>query len=92
LWAAEKLLKGHVIANPVTGLAIREIKPTPPERAGTLGPLQPLSITGVIRLIRRNPRGEIDGTILDNGTLLHFPPQRIKRVIPCDLTKATLGN
>ena len=34
---ADKLLKGHVIANPATGRAIREIKPTPPERAGAVG-------------------------------------------------------
>ena len=53
---AEKLLKGHVIANPATGRAIREIKPTPPERASTLGPLQSLSVAGTIRVIRRNPQ------------------------------------
>jgi hypothetical protein len=33
---AEKLLKGHVIANPATGRAIREIKPSPPERVGRM--------------------------------------------------------
>src|ERR1700757_5004346 len=37
---ADKLLKGHVIANPATGRAIREIKPIPPERAGAVGALQ----------------------------------------------------
>ena len=71
---AEKLLKGHVIANPATGRAIREIKPTPPERASALGPLQSLSVAGTIRVIRRNPHGDIDGVILEDGTLLHFPP------------------
>ena len=70
---AEKLLKAHVIANPATGRAIREIKPTPPERAGALGPLQPLGVTGVIRVVRRNPHGEIDGVVLEDGTLLHLP-------------------
>ena len=71
---AEKLLKGHVIANPLTGRAIREIKPTPPERAGAVGPLQPLSVAGTIRLVRRNPHGDTDGVVLADGTLLHFPP------------------
>ena len=71
---AEKLLKAHVIANPTTGRAIREIKPTPPERAGTLGPLQPLSVMGNIRVVRRNPHGDIDGAVLEDGTLLHLPP------------------
>jgi hypothetical protein len=71
---AEKLLKAHVIANPATGRAIREIKPTPPERAGALGPLRPLAATGVIRVVKRNPHGEIDGVVLEDGTLLHLPP------------------
>src|SRR5258708_18070410 len=76
---AEKLLKGHVIANPATGHAIREIKPTPPERASALGPLQSLSVAGTIRVIRRNPHGDIDGVILEDGTLLHFPPHAGKQ-------------
>ncbi|HZC35718.1 MAG TPA: hypothetical protein VE242_08895 [Chthoniobacterales bacterium] len=71
---AEKLLKAHVIVNPAAGRAIREIKPTPPERAGALGPLRPLSVTGIVRVVRRNPHGEIDGVVLEDGTLLHFPP------------------
>ena len=71
---AEKLLKGHVIVNPATGRAIREIKPTPPERASALGPLQSLSVAGIIRVIRWNPNGENDGVILEDGTLLQFPP------------------
>ena len=71
---AEKLLKGHVIANLERGQAIREIKPTPPERAVALGPLQSLSAAGTIRLIKRNPHGDIDGAVLDDRTLLHFPP------------------
>ena len=33
------------------------------------------SVAGTIRVIRRNPHGDIDGVILeDDGTLLHFPP------------------
>ena len=71
---AEKLLKGHVIANLERGQAIREIKPTPPERAVALGPLQSLSAAGTIRLIKRNPHGDIDGVVLDDRTLLHLPP------------------
>ena len=71
---ADKLLKGHVIANPATGRAIREIKPTPPERAGAIGALQPLSVVGTIRVVKRNPHGEIDGVIFEDGTILHFPP------------------
>jgi hypothetical protein len=71
---ADKLLKGHVIANPATGRAIREIKPIPPERAGAVGALQALSVEGAIKVVRRNPHGEIDGVILEHGIILHFPP------------------
>jgi hypothetical protein len=71
---ADKLLKGYVIANPATGRAIREIKPTPPERASAVGALQPLSVAGAIRVVRRNPHGEIDGVIFEDGVILHFPP------------------
>jgi hypothetical protein len=71
---AEKLLEGYVIANPATGRAIREIKPAPSDRAGALGALQPLSVAGTIRVIRRNPHGDADGVVLEDGTLLHFPP------------------
>ncbi|MBV8098785.1 MAG: hypothetical protein JOZ31_06485 [Verrucomicrobia bacterium] len=71
---AEKLLKAHVIANPEKGRAIRDIKPTPPERAVALGPLRALSVAGTIRLIKRNPHGDIDGVILGDRTVLHVPP------------------
>jgi hypothetical protein len=71
---AEKLVKGYVIVNPATGRAIREIKPAPLERAGTLGALQPLSVAGAIRVVKWNPQGDIDGVIFEDGTILHFPP------------------
>jgi hypothetical protein len=50
-----------------------ELKPTA-TLASTLGPLQPLSVTGNIRVVRRNPHGDIDGAVLEDGTLLHLPP------------------
>lgn len=71
---AKKLFKGYVIANPDTGRALREIKPTPLERASALAPLQPLSVAGTIRALRPNPHGDTDGAILEDGTLLQFPP------------------
>jgi hypothetical protein len=37
-----KLLRGHVVVNPKAEIALREIKPIPPERASLVGPLQPL--------------------------------------------------
>jgi hypothetical protein len=69
-----KLLKGYVIANLQTETALREIKPTPPERASFSGPLKPLRAEGRIKYAKRNPHGEIDGAILEDGTILLFPP------------------
>jgi hypothetical protein len=70
-----KLLRGHVIVNPKAELGLREIKPVPPERASFVGPLQPLRAEGRIRHAKRNPHGDIDGAILEDGTILQFPPQ-----------------
>lgn len=35
---------------------------------------QPMSATGAIKVLTRAPRGEIDGAVLEDGTILHFPP------------------
>ena len=70
-----KLLRGHVVVNPKAEIALREMKPIPPERASFAGPLQPLRAEGTIRYAKHNPRGEIDGAILEDGTILQFPPQ-----------------
>lgn len=70
-----KLLKGHIILNPKTEVALREIKPIPPERASFVEPLQPLRAEGRIKYAKRNPHREIDGAILEDGTILQFPPQ-----------------
>ena len=70
----ERLLKGHVVVNAATGVALREFKPAPPERAGGLPVLQPMRAEGRVRLLRRNPHGDADGAILEDGTLVHFPP------------------
>jgi hypothetical protein len=70
-----KLLRGHVIVNPKAELGLREIKPVPPERASFVGPLQPLRAEGRIRFAKRKTQGEIDGAVLEDGTILQFPPQ-----------------
>jgi hypothetical protein len=69
-----KLLKGYVVINPRTKIALREIKPAPPERAALTGPLQPFRVEGKIKYTKRNSHGEIDGAILEDGLTLLFPP------------------
>ena len=35
---------------------------------------QPMSVSGIIKALTYAPRGEIDGAVLDNGTIVHVPP------------------
>jgi hypothetical protein len=69
-----KLLKGYVIFNPRAETALRDIKPGPTELASSTDPLKPLRAEGKIKYIKFNPHGEIDGAILENRSILLFPP------------------
>ena len=33
-----------------------------------------MSVGGIIKAVTYAPRGEIDGAVLDNGTIVHVPP------------------
>lgn len=46
-------------------------RPPPPNRASR----QPLSAQGTIRALTRAKHGEVDGAVLSEGTIIHFPPQ-----------------
>lgn len=35
---------------------------------------QPMSVSGIIKALTYAPRGEVDGAVLDNGTIVHVPP------------------
>ena len=35
---------------------------------------QPMSVSGIIKALTYAPRGEIDGAVLDNETIVHVPP------------------
>jgi hypothetical protein len=35
---------------------------------------QPISVSGIIKALTYAPRGEMDGAVLDNGTIVHVPP------------------
>jgi len=58
--------------------------PRPP-MPGPGAPLQPgseRSVSGVVRALNYGPGGVIDGLILDQGLLAHFPPDQASRVTP----------
>lgn len=46
--------------------------PRPP-RPGSVA-RQPLNANGTIRVLTHNKRGEVDGVVLSDGTVIHFPP------------------
>jgi hypothetical protein len=35
---------------------------------------QPMSVSGIINALTYAPRGDVDGAVLDNGTIVHVPP------------------
>lgn len=48
-------------------------------RRGPVGPREleePMSATGVVREFARNPHGDVDGLILENGTEVKVPPHQ----------------
>jgi hypothetical protein len=64
------------ITNPASQKSVVDIPPSPQNLAP--GPVQevrqPMSATGTIKVLTHAARGEIDGAVLDNGTIVHFPP------------------
>jgi hypothetical protein len=47
--------------------------PNPPLGSGQ-EERQPMSAVGAIKVLVHGPRGEINGAVLENGTIVHFPP------------------
>jgi len=57
----------------------RPVMDTPPDSAApppapNLAGRQPLSASGTVKVATRAPRGEIDGAVLSDGTVVHVPP------------------
>jgi hypothetical protein len=64
------------ITNPASQQSVVDTPPsaqTPPPAPGQ-EVRQPISATGTIKVLTYAARGEIDGAVLDNGTIVHFPP------------------
>jgi hypothetical protein len=64
------------ITNPASQQSVVDIPPSP--QSPPPGPgqevRQPMSATGTIKVLTHAARGEIEGAVLDNGTIVHFPP------------------
>ena len=64
------------ITNPASQQTVVDTPPSPQNPPP--GPRQemrePISATGTIKVLTHAARGEMDGAVLDNGTIVHFPP------------------
>lgn len=66
-------------AAPVPGPRVPRVRMAPPIPPGpeppAVGAVQRVrTITGTVRNLNTAPRGEIDGVVLDDGVLVHWPP------------------
>lgn len=70
--------RAFTIFNTATGQSINEARPSqfgrplPPELRGVEP--KPLQAEGKIKVVLVAPRGETDGVVLDNGTIIRVPP------------------
>jgi hypothetical protein len=64
------------ITNPASQQSVVDTPPSPQNPPPGLGQevRQPISANGSIKVLTHSARGEIDGAVLDNGTIVHFPP------------------
>jgi len=70
--------RAFTIFNTKTGQSVNEVRPSqfgpplPPELRGV--ELKPLQVEGKIKVVLVAPRGETDGAVLENGTIIRVPP------------------
>ena len=70
--------RAFTISDTVTGQSVNESRPSqfqrpvPPELRGVN--LKPLQADGTVKVVLVAPRGETDGVVLDNGTIIRVPP------------------
>jgi hypothetical protein len=64
------------INNPASQQSVIDTPPSPqnPPPAPGQEARQPINTNGNIKVLTHTARGEIDGAVLDNGTIVHFPP------------------
>ena len=64
------------ITNPASQQSVVDTPPSAqnPPPSSSQEVRQPMSVTGTIKVLTHAARGEIDGAVLDNGTIVHIPP------------------
>lgn len=54
--------------------------PLPPRRPGLGAPGQDMEAAGVVKMALHGPEGELNGALLENGTMVHMPPPEASRL------------
>lgn len=89
------IVKADAIINVTTGNIVVDQPPAnnlpllPPHLRAQA--LQPLQVEGKVDLILNGPRGEVDGVILDNQSIVHFPPESLSVPLRPGLRIAVAG-
>jgi hypothetical protein len=67
------IVRAQTIVNEATQRSIVDTPPIPGAPPAEATPQQPMSASGTIRVLTHAPRGEVDGAVLKDGTIIHFP-------------------
>jgi hypothetical protein len=70
------MIHATTITNANSQQLVADTPPSPqnPPTAPNPYARQPMSVSAIIKALIYAPRGEIDGAVLDNGTIVHVPP------------------
>jgi hypothetical protein len=70
------VIHAMTITNLNTKQSVVDVPPSPQNPPPPPSPWsrQPMSVSGTIKVLTHAPRGEIDGAVLDNGSIVHVPP------------------
>jgi hypothetical protein len=69
------VIHAYTITNANTQQSVTDTPPSAQNPPPAPNPYarQPMSTSGIIKVLTYAPRGEIDGAVLDNGTIVHVP-------------------
>lgn len=80
--ASLALIQALSVSNDATGTTVVDTGPPPPGRAFSSEPARGTSVTvaGTIRMLLHGPRGDVNGALLADGTILKLPPTEAERL------------
>jgi hypothetical protein len=73
-WAGSAAVLGGVVLPLHVGLVWAEVKAQPP------GDSDSRTVRGRVQRFTTAPKGEVDGMVLDDGTVVHWPPHLENKV------------